>query len=83
MPTQTVRDLCIHHHQCQVCMVADADNCTNKYKSSSNKSVSNPYSFLPNQQPLKEFDNRLIACNGDCGSRISLIIDYCAHNKVM
>ena len=75
MPIRTVRDICIHRHQCQVCMETDADHCTNKYKSSLNK--------IPNQQPLKEFDNRLIACNGDCGSKISLIIDYCAHNKVM
>lgn len=45
-------------------------------------SQSTSYDFLPKQQPLKSFSNRLVACNGDCGSKLSQIIDYCAHNKV-
>lgn len=35
------------------------------------------------QSSFKAVDERLIACNGDCGSRISLLIDHCAHGKVM
>lgn len=34
--------------------------------------------------PFKGVETRLIACNGDCGSKIAVIIDYIVHqNKVM
>ena len=31
---------------------------------------------------LKGYNDRLIACNGDCGSSIAKFIDNCIHNKV-
>lgn len=32
---------------------------------------------------FKTVGDRLIGCNGDCGSKISAVIDYCVHGKVM
>ena len=40
---------------------------------------------LPPKLPFKSFDDRLIACNGDCGSNLSLIINHivCNNHQVL
>ena len=32
--------------------------------------------------PFKGYDDRLITCNGDCGSKFSKVIDHCLHQRV-
>ena len=55
------------------------DNTINEY----NSIVCSLQSTFPNKRAFKSVHDRLIACNGDCGSQLSLLIDYCVHNKVM
>ncbi len=31
---------------------------------------------------FKQFDPRLVGCNGDCGSQFSKFIDHCVYRKV-
>ena len=38
---------------------------------------------IPYSLTLKAHKQRLIACNGDCGSKIAKIINDCIHLKVM
>lgn len=44
-----------------------------------------PSNAMDNMYTFKEFEGRLIGCNGDCGSRLSKVIDVIAdhHHKVM
>ena len=79
VPSHIVRDLVPHRFCCKSLAVKNYISVITQ----KNKETADYFSFLPSQESLKAFDHRLIACNGDCGSKISQIIDYCAHNKVM
>ena len=72
MAAQMVKELCHHRPKEQNATVKNVND--NLTASSHSKNANEFFSFLPSQQQFKRFCDRLVACNGDCGSKLSKII---------